>query len=52
MGSYSQREKEQFCGIAGLVEYALALAKTASNISKALNYDVSKASIIKCSLDK
>ena len=50
MGSYSQRDKEQFCGIGGLVEYALELAKTASNISKALNYDVSKASIIKCSL--
>ena len=50
MGTYSQREKDQFCGIGGLVEYALELAKTSSAISKALNYDISKASIIKCSL--
>ena len=50
MGTYSQREKEQFCGIGGLVEYALELAKTSSSITKALNYDLSKASIIKCSL--
>ncbi len=50
MGTYSQRDKEQFCGIGGLVEYALELAKTSSAISKALNYDVNKASIIKCSL--
>ena len=50
MGSFSQREKEQFCGIGGLVEYSLELAKTASNITKALNYDISKASIIKCAL--
>ena len=50
MGSFSQREKEQFCGIGGLVEYALELAKTSSAITKALNYDLSKASIIKCSL--
>lgn len=49
-GSFSQRTKEPFCGIGGLVEYSLELAKTASSISKALNYDVSKASIIKCSL--
>ena len=50
MGTYSQRDKEQFCGIGGLVEYALELAKTSSSISKALNYDINKASIIKCSL--
>lgn len=50
MSTYSQREKEQFCGIGGLVEYSLELAKASSNISKALNYDLSKASIIKCSL--
>tara|TARA_B100000212_G_scaffold296362_1_gene239693 strand:- start:1801 stop:2406 length:606 start_codon:yes stop_codon:yes gene_type:complete len=50
MGTFSQREKEQFCGIGGLVEYALELAKTSSAITKALNYDLSKASIIKCSL--
>ena len=50
MGTYSQREKEQFCGIGGLVEYALELAKTSSNITKALNYDLNKASLVKCSL--
>ena len=50
MGSYSQREKEQFCGIGGLVEYSIELAKIASCLTKTLNYDLSKASIIKCSL--
>jgi len=49
-GSFSQREKEPFCGIGGLVEYSLELAKSANNISKALNYDLNKSSIIKCSL--
>jgi hypothetical protein len=48
--SYSQRVKEPFCGIGGLVEYSLELAKASSSISKALNYDISKASIIKCAL--
>lgn len=50
MGTYSQRDKEQFCGIGGLIEYSLELAKTSSSIAKALNYDLSKASIIKCTL--
>lgn len=50
MSSFSQREKEPFCGIGGLVEYSLELAKASNNISKALNYDVNKSSIIKCSL--
>jgi hypothetical protein len=49
-GSYSQREKEPFCGIGGLVEYSLGLAKTASNMNNILEYDLNKASIIKCSL--
>ncbi len=48
--SYSQRIKEPFCGIGGLVEYSLELAKTSSAITKALNYDLNKASLIKCSL--
>ncbi len=48
--SFSQREKEPFCGIGGIVEYALELAKASNNISKALNYDINKTSIIKCSL--
>ena len=50
MSSFSQREKEQFCGIGGLVEYSLELAKAASSLSKALSYDINKASIIKCAL--
>jgi len=50
MASFSQREKEPFCGIGGLVEYSLELAKAANNISKALNYDLDSKSIIKCSL--
>ena len=50
MSSFSQREKEPFCGIGGLVEYSLELAKASNNISKALNYDINKSSIIKCAL--
>lgn len=50
MSSYSQREKEPFCGIGGIVEYSLELAKAANNITKALNYDINTKSIIKCSL--
>lgn len=50
MSSFSQREKEPFCGIGGLVEYSLELAKASNNISKALNYDINKSSIIKCTL--
>ena len=50
MGTFSQREKEQFCGIGGLVEYSLELVKTSNAIAKALNYDLNKASIIKCAL--
>ena len=50
MSSFSQREKEPFCGIGGNVEYALELAKKSSVLNKSLNYDLSKASIIKCSL--
>ena len=50
MTSYSLREKEPFCGIGGVVEYALELAKKSNAISTALNYNISKASIIKCTL--
>ena len=50
MSSFSQREKEPFCGIGGNVEYALELAKKASSLNKALSYDLNKASIIKCAL--
>ena len=48
--SFSQREKEPFCGIGGNVDYALELAKKAGALNKALNYNESKASIIKCCL--
>jgi len=50
MTSFSQREKEPFCGIGGIVDYSLKLAKNANAFCKALNYDVDKGSIIKCSL--
>lgn len=50
MTSYSQKESEPFCGIGGIVEYALELAKTASLLSSTLNYNVSKGSIVKSSL--
>tara|TARA_X000001036_G_C20298124_1_gene651199 strand:- start:192 stop:683 length:492 start_codon:yes stop_codon:yes gene_type:complete len=50
MSSFSQREKEPFCGIGGLVEYSLELAKASNNILKALNYDTNTKSIIKCTL--
>lgn len=50
MASFSQREKEPFCGIGGIVDYSLRLAKNANAFCKALNYDIDKASIIKCSL--
>jgi len=49
-GTYSQREKEPFCGIGGLAEYSLTLAKTASSLSNALQYDLNKVSIIKVAL--
>lgn len=50
MTSYSQREKEPFCGIGGIVEYALELAKVANKISDALNYGIYKKTIIRCAL--
>ncbi len=50
MTSFSQREKEPFCGIGGIVDYSLKLAKNANAICKALSYDLDKGSIVKCSL--
>ena len=50
VSSFSQRTNEPFCGIGGNVEYALELAKVSNNIAKALNYDIDKFSIIKCTL--
>ena len=48
--SYSQKESEPFCGIGGLIEYSLELAKRANTLSSAMNFNISKASIIKCAL--
>jgi hypothetical protein len=50
MGSFSQRTKEHFCGIGGLLEYSLELTKTCININKALNYGINNSAIIKCCL--
>ena len=36
MTSFSQREKEPFCGIGGIVDYSLKLAKNANAFCKAL----------------
>ena len=47
--SYSQRVKEPFCGIGGLVEYSLELLKTAKTLNEALGYQVSPNSLIKAS---
>ena len=48
--SYSQREKEPFCGPGGLVEYSLELLKNAKNISKAIGYEFSSTRLIKACL--
>lgn len=48
--SYSQKESEPFCGIGGLIEYSLELAKRANTLSSSMNFNVSKATIIKCAL--
>jgi hypothetical protein len=48
--SYSQRTTEVFCGIGGLVEYSLELAKTSKELSKSLNYCVEPKQIIKIAL--
>lgn len=45
--SFSQRDKEPFCGVAGLVEYSLELLKNAKNISSAIGYEFTTQSLIK-----
>lgn len=50
LSSYSQKEKEPFCGIGGLVDYSINLVKKSNSLMKDLNYDLNKASIIKCCL--
>ena len=48
--SMSQRIKEPFCGIGGIVDYSLELARAANKLNKTYSFNVSNASIIKCSL--
>ena len=45
--SYSQRAKEPFCGIGGLVDYSLELLKVAKSLNKSLGYEISPSSLIK-----
>ena len=48
--SYSQKEKEPFCGLGGLVEYSLELLKNAKNIAAAIGYELPTAKLIKVCL--
>ena len=48
--SYSQRDKEPFCGPGGLVEYSLELLKNAKNISTAIGYEIPTTKMIKACL--
>ena len=48
--SYSQKTSEVFCGIGGILEYSLELAKTAKIISSSLNYNVNPKLILKVAL--
>ena len=48
--TYSQKISDPFCGIGGLVEYSIKLAKTAKTLVQTLNYNITAGSIIKCSL--
>ncbi len=45
--SFSQRDKEPFCGVAGLVEYSLELLKNAKNIATAIGYEFTTQSLVK-----
>lgn len=48
--TYSQKISEPFCGIGGLVEYAVKLAKTSKKLAETFQYNVSPSSVIKCAL--
>ena len=48
--TYSQKITEHFCGIGGLVDYSLKLAKTAKTLVQTLDYNITANSIIKCAL--
>jgi len=48
--SMTQRDKEPFCGIGGIVDYSLELARAANKLNKVYEFNISNASIIKCAL--
>ena len=48
--SYSQREKEPFCGIGGVVDYSLKLMSNVKKLNDALGYQQSTRDIISSSL--
>ena len=48
--TYTQKISEPFCGIGGLVEYSIKLARTAKKIAETFQYNVSHAAVIKCAL--
>lgn len=48
--SYSQRTNEPFCGIGGVLEYSLELAKSAKKINDSLGYEVDNLKIMKICL--
>ena len=45
--SYSQRTNEPFCGIGGLLEYSLELAKTAKKINEALGFEIDNKKLMR-----
>ena len=45
--SYSQRTSEPFCGIGGLLEYSLELAKTAKKINESLGCEIDNKKLMK-----
>ena len=48
--SMALRDREPFCGIGGIVDYSLELARAANKLNKACSFNISNASIIKCAL--
>ena len=48
--SMSLKDKDPFCGIGGIVDYSLELARAANKLNKAYSFNISNASIIKCAL--
>ena len=48
--TYTQKISEPFCGIGGLVEYSIKLARTAKKLVETFQYNVSTADVIRCAL--